>query len=127
MKKLEEQIPNDNDTAGNLRRWIGFFLPPVAWAIQLQTLYLTSFYGCISSDFRWNHVVSIAAILVSVFGGVITWRSWPPGEYEPTKEKGEPVVRKRFMGILGLAAAFLFTVVIIAQWLPTLLGVPCSK
>jgi hypothetical protein len=31
------------------------------------------------------------------------------------------------MGLLGVVLAIFFTVVIFAQWLPTLVGVPCGK
>jgi hypothetical protein len=31
------------------------------------------------------------------------------------------------MGLLGVVLAVFFTVVIFAQWLPTLVGVPCGK
>ena len=35
--------------------------------------------------------------------------------------------RRRFMAMVGVMSGALFTLVIFAQWLPTLLGVPCDK
>jgi len=52
---------------------------------------------------------------------------WPGGDYQATKESGKPARRKRFMGIIGFALSILFAVVIFAQWLPTIVGVPCGK
>ena len=61
--------------------WIGMLLPPVAWAIQLQAMWLTSEYGCETSDFIWNHVVSITGLVVSAIGTLIAYleyRKWEP-------------------------------------------------
>ena len=108
-------------------RWIGILLPPAAWAVQLQAMWLTTEYGCAYSIFTWNHVVSIGMLTLSVVGGMIAWQYLPSGAYEPTKEEGTPEVRKRFMGILGIVLSVMFSMLIVAQWLPTILGVPCNK
>ena len=114
-------------TRGQFWLWLGLLLPPAAWAIQLQTVYLTSEYGCIHNDFLPNHLVSIFAILLSVAGGAIARRNWlESGNKWQTEENGV-AARSRFMAILGMLTSALFTLVIFAQWLPTLLGVPCDK
>ena len=122
-----ETFEHDQDISGNFWRWIGILLPAAAWAIQLQTIYLTSEDGCFYQDFKWNHIVSAAMIVLAVIGGIIAWSQWPAGDYEATKEEGKPQVRKQFMGIAGVALAVMFAVLIFAQWLPTLTGVPCGK
>jgi hypothetical protein len=128
MKEMAtESFQHDTDTAGNFWRWIGILLPPIAWAIHLQTIYLTSEDGCFDQDFKWNHIVSAGMLVLAVIGGVIAWSHWPTGDYEATKEQGWPEVRKRFMGIIGVALAVMFVILIFAQWLPTLTGVPCGK
>jgi hypothetical protein len=114
-------------TGGQLRLWLGFLLPPVAWAIQLQTVYLTTLYGCSSSDFMPNHLVSIFALLASIIGGVIAWRGWLETGKQWKAEAADATSRSRFMAILGMLASGLFTLVIFAQWLPTIFGVPCDK
>ena len=124
--KAKPDVGYDPDP-GKTMRWAGILLPPAAWAIQLQTLWLTTYLGCAYTDFKWNHVASIITLLLSVLGGVIAWQYMPAGPYEPTKEEASPEVRKRFMCILGVALSVMFSVLIIAQWLPTLLAVPCNK
>ena len=118
-----------NDSkAGNFWLWVGLLLPPIAWISQLQTLYLTSEYGCTTSaDFTSNHVVSAVALVLSVIGGIIAWRDWHAGGSHTGNESGRPLARKQFMSLLGILTGTLFTLVIFAQWLPTLLGVPCDK
>lgn len=107
--------------------WIGMLLPPVAWAVQLQTLWLTSELGCQTSNFLWNHLVSITALIVAAIGGFIAffeYRKWAPGG---TNSSDDLRSRRKFMAMVGILTGLLFTTVIFAQWLPTLLGVPCEK
>ena len=127
MKTNAAHLEQDADTRGNFWRWIGILLPPVAWAAQLQAVYLTSEKACGDLDFSWNHIVSAVALAAAIIGGAIAWGYWPGGDYQATKESGKPATRKRFMGIIGFALSILFAVVIFAQWLPTIVGVPCGK
>lgn len=121
------ELRQQHDNRGDLGRWIGLLLPPVVWSAQLEGLWLTSEYGCLDGNFNWNHVVSGAALVLSAVGGIVAWTYLPDGAYEPSKEQGTPTARRRFMGYLGVALAVEFCILIIAQWLPTLLGVPCHK
>lgn len=122
-----EKIPRGRETSGNFARWVGLLLAPSAWAVQLQSLWLTSEYGCVDGNFGWNHVASLAALVFSIIGAIVAWNSIPAAGYEVTKEKGTTSVRKRFMGYIGVALSVEFAILIIAQWLPTLLEVPCHK
>lgn len=109
------------------RLWLAMLLPPTAWAVQLQVLWLASEYGCLTSDFTWNHVTSLVALLFSLAGlwiGMHEWRSTGGGTDDD--EATQPSLR-RFMSLVGILTGALFTVVIFAQWLPTLTGVPCDK
>ncbi|HEY8562458.1 MAG TPA: hypothetical protein VIL74_18920 [Pyrinomonadaceae bacterium] len=112
---------------GQFWLWLGLLLPPGAWAVQLQTVYLTSEYGCKHADFMPNHLASVFALLLSVVGGVVSWRSWLETGKKWDAQKADPIDRSRFMAILGMLTSALFTLLIFAQWLPTLLGVPCDK
>lgn len=111
----------------DLRLWVGMLLPPAVWIVQLQTLWLTSELGCFTSDFLWNHVVSIVALIISAVGGLIAYseyRLWSPSGANSSDVTRS---RRRFMSMIGVLAGALFTTLIFAQWLPTLLGVPCDK
>jgi hypothetical protein len=128
MTKAEQHNePSDAGTRVKFWQWVGILLPPIAWGAQLQALYLTSEYGCRDLDLTRNHVVSVAALVFSIVGGIIANGQRPSGDHESNVEEGRPAARKRFMGLLGVVLAVFFTVVIFAQWLPTLVGVPCGK
>lgn len=125
---MSEQTKNEfSRKSGQFWLWLGFLLPPIAWAIQLQTVYLTTEYGCKYNNFMPNHLVSVFALLLSIFGGVVSWRNWLETGSEWKSEKANATDRSRFMAILGMLTGALFSLVIFAQWLPTLVGVPCDK
>lgn len=115
------------EKSGQAWLWLGFLLPPVAWALQLQTVYLLTEYGCESGTFTPNHVASAIALVLSVFGFLVSWRSWKKIGGEWKSEDAGTIPRSRFMAILGVLTGSLFTIIIFAQWLPTILGVPCEK
>jgi hypothetical protein len=127
MGKATIEKHNDPGVTGNFWLWVGLLLPPLAWITQLQTVYLTSEYGCATSDFLWNHIASAVAIVLSMIGGIIAWRHWQAGGGQTDNESALPKDRKQFMALLGILTGVLFTLVIFAQWLPTLFGVPCDK
>ena len=110
-----------------LMLWTGFLLPPLAWSIGLEVLYLFSDYGCETTNFIPNHIVSAVALILSLLGGFIAWRCWQTSGAEWPGEGNGPIPRSQFMSALGLLTSALFSALIIAQWLPTVLGVPCGK
>ena len=109
------------------RLWLGLLLPPGIWAIQFQTVYLTSEWACYAMDHTWNHVASIAALVISLFGVWVAYSEWKAAGGGTEIESSDPETRRRFMAILALMTGALFTALIFATWLPTLTGVPCSK
>jgi hypothetical protein len=127
MTERIEAKPKKIDKSGALRLWIGMLLPPIAWGVQLQSLYLTSEFGCRSSDFTWNHVVVVVALGISIVAGVIAWGEWTASDASDEAEGGDQMSRRRFMSLLGVLTSALFSITILAQWLPTLMGVPCDK
>lgn len=107
--------------------WTGFLLPPLAWSIFLETVYLFSDYGCSTNNFLPNHVVSAAFLIVSLIGWAVAWSNWKKsGSTWPDDSSGS-IPRSRFMSALGLFTGALFSALIVAQWLPTILEVPCGK
>ena len=127
MAETIEAEPKKIDAGVAFRLWIGMLLPPAAWVVQLQTLWLTSEYGCKTSDFFWNHVVSIIALAVSIVGGLVAVREWRSAGAGTNDDDATRKSRRLFMAMIGIMTGSLFTIVIFALWLPTLMGVPCEK
>jgi hypothetical protein len=119
-KELETPI-------SELLLWTGFLLPPIAWSIYLEVLYLLSDYACLGGNLLPNHLVSAAFLVVSLVGLAVAWSNWnKSGAIWPDDRTGS-IPRSRFMSALGLLTGALFSALIIAQWLPTIVGVPCGK
>jgi hypothetical protein len=110
-----------------LRLWFGLLGPPIIWAIQFQTVYLTSEWACYAMDHTWNHVASVVALVISSMAFWIAYSEWRALGGGTEDEHSDPDARRRFMAILGLMSGSLFTALIFATWLPTLTGVPCGK
>jgi hypothetical protein len=128
MSDRIEPQPKKIDKGIAFRLWIGLLLPPVSWSIALESLYLATEYGCLSSSgFTLNHIVVVIAFAASILAGIIAWREWTAtgGGYE--EDGGDRSSRRRFMSLLGILTSALFSVAILAQWMPTLMGVPCDK
>lgn len=116
-----------SEKRGEFWLWLGLLLPTVIWAIQLQTNYLLIENACATGNYLPIHITSIVALILSFVGGVISWRSWMKTDGEWQSDTAGIVSRSRFMAILGVLTGSLFTLLIFAQWLPTLFGVPCDK
>jgi len=107
--------------------WLGFVLPPLAWAGGMEALWLTSEWGCDKSEFKWNHVVAITALVLAILGTIIAWTQGRATANTPEPTTIERPRTRDFMSLLGTVLGVLFSVLIVAQYLPTLMGVPCSK
>ena len=107
--------------------WTGLLLPPIAWSIYLEALYLLSDFACVGGGRLPNHIVSAAFLAVSLIGFAVAWSNWKKsGAVWPDDRTGS-ISRSRFMSALGLLTGTLFSALIFAQWLPTIVGVPCGK
>ena len=125
-KKLKAETMTA-DPSRALRLWFGLLGPPVIWAIQFQTVYLTSEWACYAMDFTWNHVASVVALAISLLALWTAYSEWRAVGGGLADESSDPDTRRRFMAILGMLTGALFTALIFAVWLPTLTGVPCGK
>ena len=123
-KTVEKDL---NQPVGQLLLWTGFLLPPVAWSVCMEAMYLFSDYGCANNDFIFNHIVTAVFLLLSLMGWAVAWSNWQnSGALWPNGSSGA-LPRSRFMSALGLLTGPLFSALIFAQWLPTAVGVPCGK
>jgi hypothetical protein len=117
------EIP-DARTIGAL--WTGLLLAPVAFLLNLEIGYALVPTACSSRSELLTHVVHLVCLLLALFGGITAWRCWKAtGETWPAGEGG-PLSRSRFMAGLGWLISSLFTLVILAQWIPSFILDPCQ-
>jgi hypothetical protein len=123
MAELKQEPLN---ARGEFFLWLGFLLPVAAWSIFLEALYLLTERACHGGSLLPNHIAAIIALVTALLGGAISFRLQHAGWRWPDQQP-DPLTRRRFIAVLGLLNAALFSILIFAQWLPTLLGVPCDK
>ena len=120
--------PRDDVPDARLLRalWTGLLLPPAAFLLNLEVAYALVPTACSSRNPLLVHLVHIACLALAVVGSITalrTWResgaTWPGGQ-------GGRVGRTQFMSGVGLLLGVLFTLVILAQWIPSFMLSPCQ-
>jgi len=94
-----------------LKLWAGILAGPSAWVAQLSLVYpiaqLACHAGFAPQHPRSLHAISIAALVLITVGAALSWQL--------RNRNGQ---RVRFMAQLGLLMCALFTLVVIATWVP---------
>jgi hypothetical protein len=105
---------------------IGLLLPPLAFLLNLESAYALVPTACHAGNVLPVHLVHLVCLALAVFGGVTAlrcWRSsgrvWPGGA-------GGRLGRTQFLSGVGMLIALLFTLVIVAQWIPSFILDPCQ-
>ena len=112
---------------GILVLWGGLLLGPVAWISHQQVSYLLVYWACGSGGMFVFHVLTILLLLLAGLGVYLAWTAWRHSGPEWADEGGTVSDRSRFLALTGLLLNGLFSLVILAQWLPTLLVDPCVR
>jgi hypothetical protein len=106
--------------------WIGVLLPPAAFLINLEVAYALVPPACHSRSVVVVHLVHLICLGLAIFGGLVAARSWRQSGSTWPGDAGGPISRTRFMSGLGMLLGLQFTLVILAQWIPTFLLDPCQ-
>lgn len=107
---------------GLIALWFGILGPPAIWIARLSASYALVPFVC-QSGWTWLlNGITAAALLGSVLAGFVAYRSWRAARGGTGSGTG---ARTRFMGILGMLIATLFSAVIVAEGLANLMVAPC--
>lgn len=105
--------------------WAGLLAAPVAFLLNLQTMYILVTLTCGTAR-PWLQLSAAVTLLLAIGGGALAWRNWKRcGAWWPG-QGGDALARSRFMAALGLFASVLFSLVILAQWMVTWVLGPCA-
>lgn len=106
--------------------WTGVLVPPVAFLLNLEVAYALVPTACGARSVVLVHLVHLVSLGLAILGGVVAWRTWQrSGATWPGGEGGR-ISRTRFMAGLGALMGLLFTLVILAQWIPSFILDPCQ-
>lgn len=116
------------------RLWTLLLVPPIAWAVHLQTLYSLHAQACDSNTRLMLWLVSAVLLAIVLFTAMRAWTTWQsipqpyaggaagaPEEQEPRWEG-----RAKFMAAAAFAGSLFFALVILGQTIPTVILGPCD-
>ena len=111
---------------GLLALWLGLLAAPLAWLVNLLLSYSLVLWACSTGRQYTLHLVTLAMLLLAAAGGVIAWRAWRQAGREWHNEAGGVLPRSRFMAALGVLLSSLFSLVILAQGIPSFILPACE-
>jgi hypothetical protein len=125
VMSLESHTPPP-EARRNLILWMGCLAGPAAWFLQLEATYALASRACAGKSRFGLHLLSLLCLLFVAAGSWAAWKGWSAGGREwPSGSDEGMISRARFMGVLGLMACLLCTVIICAQWIAVAILDPC--
>jgi hypothetical protein len=111
-----------NDTL----EWVGILAGPSAWLTQFLINYALVREACIGHHNLALHVVSGVFFAVVVAAGILSTRYFfKTREFSAASEKLP--ARSHFMAALGILSSSLYTLIILAQAIPSFILDPCQR
>ena len=121
MANLAGKEEGGGDALKHFLLWTGAVTAPVAWAIQFLIIYALVPHLCKVGASKSLHITSLTFIIIGIMAGVLSW--WNLGQKEHSfEEERESII---FMGRLGIMTSALFTLIMLAQLIPTFFIDPC--
>jgi hypothetical protein len=109
------------DAIKHLLLWTGAIAAPIAWAIQFLIIYALVPHVCKVGATKSLHLTSAVFILIGVVAGILSW--WNLCRREHTFEEERESIT--FLGRMGIMTSALFTLIMLAQVIPTFFIDPC--
>lgn len=107
--------------------WGGLLVAPIAWILHQQASYLLVYHACPSRNTILFHIITAALLLIAAVGAYLAWKTWNDSGNGWADEGDSAADINRFLALVGLMMSGLFLLVILAQWIPTLLVDPCVR
>jgi hypothetical protein len=106
--------------------WAGVLGSPLLWALQFQVTYMLVPWTCTHRNAWLIPLIHIVSFVISVICGVLCWLHWRRlGSTMPESQEEELIARTKFLAVLGLMTAALFSLLILAHAVPSFYLDPC--
>ena len=122
-------IDTRTDTRDGTRHgtlWAGVVVGPIASLTALQLGYVLVERACASGRLAPIHLAFLGCLLATLAAGFLAWREWRRWGSRLASDAPGREGRSRFLATLGVTAAPLFVLVIVAQWSAVLFLHPCQ-
>jgi lysylphosphatidylglycerol synthetase-like protein (DUF2156 family) len=110
-----------------LSLWTALLLPAFAWALQHEIVYALTPFRCYGGTRLPIYLVSIVALVLSVSAGGLAFRNWKKVSKVWPNEASDSTSHVAFMSVLGLMSSFIFSLVIVAAIIATVILHPCWR
>jgi hypothetical protein len=117
-----------NSPGAILREWTGLLGAPLVWFLQFEASYGLVERACASRSMWPLHLLSLAALAGTIGALLLAHRTRRTAADLPQGElTGGPRGRAWLLGTTGMLIGGFFILLILAQWIPTLLIDPCRR
>ena len=125
---MSAELPREfKEGAGPGLLWLSILAPPMAALTQLQANYALVLWVCGTGRAWALHAVSLAALLVAVGAGFLSWRNWQRAGADWDDEGAGVLPRSRFMSAVGMLVSAHSALVVIAQWIAVFVYSACQR
>jgi hypothetical protein len=118
-----------NSVQSGLELWIGFLGAPVIWLIQFQTNYTLVPWTCVHGHRYLLHLSSALFLALGIALVLSTWKDWrkTQGLEVDRPSDSSPAGIAAFMSMVGLMNSALFSLLILAQAIPSFFLSSCLE
>lgn len=102
----------------NRLQWVGLLLAPSAWLIQFELNYALVRWVGLKQAYWPLYLVSFVFLLIAIGGFILAWRNLQTARQGGAGDE-HANMRGRFMATIGMMVSVLFSLLIIAQSIPT--------
>jgi hypothetical protein len=120
MEAREEQVHFPPLPPDSLPLWVGVLGSAAAWGAQLQTIYSLAPWACAQHRLPVLYGLEFLFLATAVVCGLLCIRYFHRGD-QHTEEKD----RTRFLASYGMLSSAMFSTLIVAQTIATLMLDPC--
>ena len=133
MSELTTPLPHpppgnaDTGAAGTVSLWTGVVGAPLAWIIKFQLMYIIVPWACsVPHRIIYIHLLSLLVLTLSAGAGFLSYREWiRAGRLWPSGHRASPVMRTRFLAVLGMMNSAIFFLLSLGQGIAALMLNPC--
>jgi hypothetical protein len=104
----------------------GIYAPPGAWFVDTQFNYAAVPWVC-AHQVPLIPIVALVMAAISAFGGFLSWRAYTAAAPTPLPDSTGAGRPHRFVALMGIAIAALFTIIILIHGVAGLVFHGCER
>jgi hypothetical protein len=108
-------------------QWLSVVGPPIAAFAQQQLAYSLVSPSCLRRAPILLHAPTLVMLVLIAVAAWYSWRQWKHYDGQRASDDRGQAASLRFFALLGLTMCGISTILVVAQWLPTLFLDPCIQ